>query len=71
MIKRCCDICGQELDSYIDKDGKIWDSLITREKKGGKLKMLYGLGPESWWVYFEVCGKCRKAIAEYREKDNG
>lgn len=66
MIKQCCDICGGDLTSYIDEDGKIWDILITREKKERKLKMLVSSWQESWWEYFDVCGKCRKAIAEYK-----
>ena len=66
MIKLCCDICGEPINSYTDNNGHIWDDFTIRERKTYKPKILIASWQESWWDEFHVCGKCRKALAEYK-----
>ena len=65
MIVECCDMCGRILrNSYIDSNGKIWEDISYKQKK---VKIKKHLWEDTWTDWMTICGKCRKAIAEYEE----
>lgn len=69
MLKDCCDICGEEVISYTDENGKCWDGISFQEAKyRRKICFL----TDSWTEYLSVCGSCRAELAKKRrDRDNG
>ncbi len=68
MIQICCDICEKPVASYTEKTGKIWEDFTMRERRKWKPQIRHTLWYESLWHELHICGKCRKAIAEYLPK---
>lgn len=66
MLKLCCDICGKPVRSYVDLNGRIWDNFTIRERRHKKPQIKVASFYEYWWDELNICGKCRKAITEYR-----
>ena len=60
-----CDICGDVVSTYRDSKGEIWEDFTIRERRRRKPKIGVASFHEYFWNELHVCGKCRKAIAEY------
>ena len=48
---------------------KLWEDFNMRERRKWKPQIRRVLWYESLWHELHICGKCRKAIAEYLPKD--
>lgn len=68
MIKICCDICGEPVDSYVDENGTLWRDFTVKERRRMKPRIEVGSFHESWWNELHICGRCRKAIVEFTKR---
>ena len=64
MTEIRCDICGGKIVTYTDQNGKVWDNFTVRERRKMRPKLQVHSWYEAWWRELDVCGKCRKALAE-------
>ena len=67
MLVEHCDICGEKLSTYRDQQGIEWHPVSFKEKR--YKKEIYDFTGK-WSDYFGICGRCRKAIATYKEEKN-